>query len=390
MYYSFPLFAIPMAAELGVSKPDIYIAITIGLLLSSFTAYFVGTAIDKGYGRVILTAGSIAGGVLLMAWSQVESLLALYALFVGLGVVLAMTLYEPGFAVVARRFGSESRRGITNLTLWGGFASTVFVPLIQWLIDTVEWRQALIILGLINLVINAAVHYITIDPRKDAPQEAPSSTPDEPDMQAAANPVRWALKQPVFWGILLSFTLYYGMFSGLTFHLYPLLLERGFESGSVVFAIACIGPAQVAGRILVWWIAREHPIRVVGMGVVLVLPVSIALLRVVPVDIALLAAVAILWGAVNGISTIVRANAVPEMLTRHAYGAINGLLTAPVMTVVALAPVSAAALWSVTGSYDALLNVAIVVSLLVAVLFWFAALASMRRPPEPPSDRPAT
>jgi len=41
---------------------------------------------------------------------------------------------------VVRRYGAESRRGITALTLWGGFASTVFVPLTQFLLDRIGWR----------------------------------------------------------------------------------------------------------------------------------------------------------------------------------------------------------------------------------------------------------
>ena len=39
-------------------------------------------------------------------------------------------------------FGAgNARRGITALTLWGGFASTVFVPLIQLLIELFGWRE---------------------------------------------------------------------------------------------------------------------------------------------------------------------------------------------------------------------------------------------------------
>jgi hypothetical protein len=62
-----------------------------------------------------------------------------------------MTLYEPAFAIVARRYGSEARRGITSLTLWGGFASTVFVPLVHLLLNAVDWRSTLVALGVINI-----------------------------------------------------------------------------------------------------------------------------------------------------------------------------------------------------------------------------------------------
>ena len=368
VYYSFPLLAIPIAEAFKVDKPAVYLAATLGLIVSSITAYFVGTAIDRGYGRVIMTLGSALGGSLLLLWSQIQSLYALYAIFLGLGVALSMTLYEPGFAVTARRFGPDSRRGITTLTLWGGFASTVFIPITQGLINTVGWRDTLVILGLVNLVINTTLHYLVIDRGKDAPQVPP------PSDLSSGHPVRWALCQPVFWGLLLSFTLYYGVFGAMTFHLYPLLLERGFDPLTVVAAIACIGPAQVAGRMAVSTLARTLPIRTIGAGIMLLMPVVIFLFNTVPVYFVSLAAAAMLWGATNGVITIVRGNAVLEMLTRTAYGAINGVMIIPVTLAIALAPVSAAALWSTTGSYEALYPLGVILGIVAMICFWFATL----------------
>ena len=41
------------------------------------------------------------------------------------------------------------------------------------------------------------------------------------------------------------------VFTAFTFHLYPLLLERGFETAAVIAAMAVIGPGQVGGRIAI-------------------------------------------------------------------------------------------------------------------------------------------
>jgi hypothetical protein len=99
LYYSFPLIAERMGQDLGLSKPEVYGAATIGLLIASVTAYPVGAAIDRGYGRAVMALGSALAGLLLLV------LLAL------LGLAQAMTLYEPAFAVVARRYGSEAHGG---------------------------------------------------------------------------------------------------------------------------------------------------------------------------------------------------------------------------------------------------------------------------------------
>src|SRR5574341_367359 len=127
LYYSFPLIAEPMSRELALAKPAVYGAATVGILVAGLASLPVGAAIDRGYGRAVMTLGSVLGGLLLIGWSQVASLWPFYFLFAGVGLAQAMTMYEPAFAVIARRYGAEARRGITAVTLWGEFASTVFI-----------------------------------------------------------------------------------------------------------------------------------------------------------------------------------------------------------------------------------------------------------------------
>jgi len=376
LYYSFALIAERMGHDLGLSKPEVYGAATIGLLIASFTAYPVGIAIDRGYGRFIMAVGSVLAGVLLLLWSQIASLWPLYPLLAGVGLAQAMTLYEPAFAVVARRYGAEARRGITALTLWGGFASTVFVPLIQWLLNTIDWRGTLVVLGLINIALCAPLYLGVINSKLDASSPTPESTTGGSAPLSGRPVVRWALGQPAFWGLLVAFTVYYGMFSGLSYHLYSVLLERGLNSTTVVTVIALIGPAQVAGRIVVWRFAEQASVRHVGRIVVLAFPVAIALLLVLPPGFTSLALFAVIYGAANGVITIVRGIAVPEMLTRNAYGAINSVLAIPATIARAVSPLGIALLWAATGSYTSVLVATLVGSALVVAGFWFAAAQS--------------
>jgi predicted MFS family arabinose efflux permease len=372
LYYSFPLIAESVGRDLGLSKPEVYGAATIGLLIASFTAYPIGVAIDRGYGRAVMTLGSALAGLLLLAWSQIESLWAFYPLLAGIGLAQAMTLYEPAFAVIARRYGAEARRGVMVLTLWGGFASTLFVPVIQFLLNHLDWRNTLIILGLINLGFCVTLHFIVIKTRGDAPTSRPS-IPDDAVALSGRHAVRWALHQQAFWGLLIAFTVYYATFSGLTYHLYPLLIEKEFDTAMVVAAIALIGPAQVAGRIAIWVFAGRAPVRVIGKGVVLAFPIALLLLLLLPPAFASLAVYAIVYGAANGTLTIVRGIAVPEMLTPEAYDAINSVLAIPATIAKASAPLGVALLWIATGSYDTVLIAVLASSTLVVGGFWFAA-----------------
>lgn len=377
LFYAFPLAAEPMATELGIDKPQVYGAATLGLLLAGLAAYPVGWLIDRGHGRAVMAGGALLGGLLFALWSQVRDLALFYVLFGGVGLAMAATLYEPAFAVVARRFGPGARSGITALTLWGGFASTVFVPVTQFLIDHLGWRDAVLVLGLVTMA-SSGLYLWVIDPRRDAQPE------QDPAIAAGAVPgprddsvVRWALGQPTFWALALAITLYFGAMSGLTYHWYPLLLEKGFDTAGVVAGMAIIGPAQVAGRIAIWVLARQQPIKAIGRAVVIAFPLALLLLLLSPAEFALLALFAAIYGAANGIMTIVRGLALREMLTAESYGTLNGLLGVPSTIAKALAPFGAAWLWSASGGYDAVLIASILCSALVAASFW---MAGRRRP----------
>lgn len=378
LYYSFPLIAEAMGPDLGWSKPQMYGAATLGLVLAGIASYPVGSAIDRGHGRVVMAAGSVLAGLLLLAWSRVDGLLAFYVCVAGIGILQAATLYEPAFAVVARRSGTlGARSGITALTLWGGFASTVFIPLVQVMIDGLGWRGALMVLGAINILLCAPLYGAVINPADDHPERA--SAAGAPFAGRAV--VRAAMRQPAFWALAVAFTAYSGTFSAFTFHFYPLLVERGFDTGTVVSAMAIIGPAQVAGRIAIWVFAPKASVRLIGCCVVLAFPLALIALEAAPPTFALVACVAALYGGANGIMTIVRGLAVPEMVTREAYGAVNGALAAPTTISRAIAPVGAATLWAWSGSYDPVLLVAIVGAFILVVGFWTAAMLSARVTP---------
>src|SRR5690606_21818119 len=133
------------------------------------------------------------------------------------------------------------------------------------------------------------------------------------------------------------------------YHFYPLLLERGLEPSEIVTVLAVIGPAQVAGRIMIRAFASEGPVRVLRSAIVLAFPLSVIGFAYAPPEVLLLAAIAALYGAANGIVTIVRGLAVPEMISREAYGAVNGSLVAPMNVMQAVAPFAAAIIWQASG-----------------------------------------
>ncbi|NBN80058.1 MFS transporter [Microvirga tunisiensis] len=383
LYYSFPLIGEAMGRDLGWSKAEVFLAATIGLLLAAPAAYPIGVWIDRGHGRTIMAGASVLAAAALLGWSQVSELWLFYALVGVLGVLQAAVLYEPAFAVVARRVGAtQARNGITTLTFWGGFASTVFIPVVQILLDHLGWRGTLMALAAINLGI-AALYALVIDRERDAAEqdsarEAVARRPSPEAGALPARPLRDAMRRPVFWLLGLAFTAYAATFSAFTFHLYPLLLEKGLTAAEVVTAMMMIGPAQVAGRLFIWRLAAGASVARIGCLVIPAFPLTLAGFELLPVTLAVALALVALYGLANGIMTIVRGMAVPEMLSREGYGALNGALALPGTLAKAMAPGAAALLWQASGSYDAVLGAAILGAAILVVSFWLAAAVCQR------------
>lgn len=371
IYYSFSLFVVPMESELGWSRASLNGALSLGLLVSGLVAYPIGAHIDRHGGRAVMTAGSLAGAALLAAWSCIDSLVLFYAVWLGLGLALAATLYEPVFAVVTRAFPDDYRTRITALTLVGGFASTVFIPLTQLFIDELGWRGALVALGACNAIIALPVHALLL---RDSGRTGAGNSASRAEMQRLGDAaLRRALAHPVFWVLALCFTAYYATFSAMTFHIIPLLTERQVPTAIIVAAVATIGPAQVAGRIVLLALGRRFSTALAGRIAFLGLPCAVLLLLVLPTSTVGLFAFAALYGAANGIITIIRGTAVPDLLWREGYGAINGALTLPANVARAGAPFGAALIWSAAENYDAVLWSILMGGAIAAVAFWIAA-----------------
>lgn len=377
LYYTFPLIAQSMQQELGWSKSELFGAATLGLVGAALVSYPIGVAIDRGHGKLVMGWASVASALMLIWWSHIDSILPFYIVITLIGGLQAGILYEPAFAVLARRVGPlKARTGITTITFWGGFASTVFIPLTQWMIDLWDWRDTLVALAVVNLIC-AAIYFYLIRPDMDAIHEHHDQA-KQANIERDRQIVRRALTNTTFWLLMISLVVYAAMFSAFTFHMYPLLQESGISTTEVVQAIAIIGPAQVAGRVVISIFAARAPMRTIGAVVVTTFPFTFAALLFDSITFWLVAIVFAVYGFANGIFTIVRSLVVPEMLSPHAYGALNGLLTIAATLARAVGPVAAAWLWSIDQSYHEVLVWIVISAVVLMVTFFLAGIVSQR------------
>ncbi|MEP7296359.1 MAG: MFS transporter [Burkholderiales bacterium] len=350
LYYTFSSFVLPMQTALGWSKPQIMGAFTLGLAVWGAATYAVGAAIDAGRGRAVMTGGAALAGCGFAVWSRIDSLPMLYAAWAMLGASMAMTLYEPAFNVLTRRFPTRYVHGITALTLVGGFASTLAFPAATWLIAAHDWRVALLSIGAALLLFVAPLHAWAL---RGTPRiVVAAATPDA----AADATLHEALRERSFWLLTVTFTLYSFAAAAMWAHMMPAFIAKGRTEAQALAVIVWFGPAQVAGRLGYVAFGRWVSARRLGLIVLGGLPVSLVIFALADQTVALLV-FALLFGVANGLVTIVRGSLVPAYFGRRHVGRISGAMTGISLFARASAPLLTAWLLLVLPGYRELLLV---------------------------------
>jgi MFS family permease len=375
LYYAFAAFLVPMQAELDLTAAQLTGAFSLALLISAGAGVAVGRYLDRHSPRGMMTIGSLASVLLVLALSQVQSLLAFYAIWAAIGLMMAAVLYEPAFTVLAKHFPqpAERRRAMTAMTLVAALASFIFLPLSQALIDAHGWRDALIILAGILAVITVPLHAVVL--------RAPNVEPRQRERVADTSvPAGTALRSRPFWLLSIAFLLASLAAIAMTVHTIPFLIERGHSPAFAAFAVGLVGVSQIPGRALFAPMAARWP-RPHAMATLFVLiAIGIAAIGSAGAGWAIVAGL-VLLGMGNGMGTLARATAIADLYGAGAYGAIASVAAAMTTTARAAGPV-AAALYAAVVGYAALLWTLAGIAVLAAVLAFRAeTLATRQRRP---------
>ena len=156
--YLLTVLSQPIRMDTGWPLPWIFGGMSAGQLAGAAAAPRVGRWIRRLGGRPALSVSSLlfAAGLALLAVST--SLPVYFAGWVVIGLAMACGLYDVAFGALGRLYGLEARRAITTVTLWGGFASTVFWTLSGLLVSHVGWRLTCGIYAGLHLVVALPIY----------------------------------------------------------------------------------------------------------------------------------------------------------------------------------------------------------------------------------------
>jgi hypothetical protein len=342
-FYFPAVFSGPIVADTGWSLGWVVGGTSVGLLVAGLISPQVGKIIDIHGGRPVLLASSLFYAAGLIGIGLASALPVYLFAWVLLGIGMGTGLYDAVFATLGRMYGSAARGPITNLTLFGGFASTICWPLSAFMIEHIGWRDACFVYAALHLFVSLPLEIAAVHP---APKPAAASAAQADTTQAAV-PTRIPNEPLIFalLAVVLSFAA--GVGSIVVVHLLIFLQARGVDYAVAVSLGTLFGPAQVGARVVDRLFgARYHPIWTMIACCVLMAAGLLLLAGHFPI----LILVILLYGAGYGISWIGRGTLPLALFGPLRFPRLMGKLAFPSLIVQAAAPSLGALLIEARGA----------------------------------------
>jgi MFS family permease len=367
LYYSFTVFIEPMQRDLGWSRGTLSGAFSLALLISGLAGLAIGRWLDCHGPRALMTAGSCLTVALVLCWAAVRSLLVFYLLWAALGVAMAAVLYDPAFWVVAAWFSRGRARALTVLTFMAGFASVIYIPLAEYLVQRQGWRAALVTLAVILALTTIPPHALLLRRRPEdlGLYQDGAATPPVAVHEQAGVPVAAALREHAFWWLTVAFFLQALGSAALFVHLVPYLTDRGFSAGFAASAAGLVGIAALPGRVLFTPLGERLPRGSITAFLFVLQALGIAALLLISGRAGVGAFVA-LFGASFGAITPARAALVADYYGVRHYGTIAAVVGMFVVVGRGIAPVAAGIAHDRLGSYTAAFWAMVALALMAA------------------------
>jgi MFS family permease len=244
----------PLEDEFSWSRSAISFAIGVSILMYGLGGPFSGRLIGR-FGPMRLLVGALtvsaAGTAVLYYLQNIVQLTAVWGVIVGVATgVLAIPL---GAALAARWF--VARRGLVVGILGAGSSAgaLIFIPLMNWILETAGWRAAILLGAAILLALVPLVLLIVRDNPVQVgvqPYGAENAPPGDAVAAQQTTPMSEALRTRDFWLLGASFFVCGFTSNGLVgTHLIPHAIEHGFTSNVAAGALALIGAFNVVGTI---------------------------------------------------------------------------------------------------------------------------------------------
>lgn len=360
--YGFSVYATDQAAGADFSKTALSLAYGGSVFVGGLLALPVGRFADKHGVRVIVGAGAVLGSLGLAAFSiSSQSWQVVLAWWVLIGPAQSMVYYQPSYIAIVQWSPARDRaRALATITLIGGLAGIVFIPLAERLVSLFGWRPAVLTLALLLLVVGGVTAVFALPRRRtDVDEFATASGPDVS--------IFGLFRDRRFIVYTLALMLILMATQGVIAHRVARFEEVGFSLATVAMWAAIASALSLPGRWIAPMLADRLGATRVQAGIALVVAFSV-MLMVDGTSSWQMIGHFFLFGLAFGALLPLRAMVMDGWFSGPSYGRIMGTQWTGVVLVAASGPVLVGILRDATGGYG-------VSTVILTALFLAAAAA---------------
>ena len=361
LFYAYSIFITEEGAGSEFSISLLSLAWTGAVLVGGGSAFLVGRYADEHGVRGIMGVGSVVGaaGLVLLGLSQ-EGWQVVLVSWLLIGPAGAMTFYEPAFVAVDQWFGQAgSTRSLATLTVIGGLAGPIFIPLTGIMTVEIGWRWAAAVLAVV-LLATGMITTLFVLPRHTGHADGTHDTASGTRLKTLFADRRFA----VFTAATL---LTFAAVQAAIFHRIAVFEQAGFTLTVVAWWAAISGLLSLPGR----WIAphlsnRVRPV-LVSAAVTLIMGAAVAV-AAVAAQTWHMAGHFVVFGMAFGALTPMRAVVMGRWYSGPEYGRIMGMQWTIVATVAAAGPLMVGLARDGIGAYTVPIALTAVVLVIAAAL----------------------
>jgi MFS family permease len=405
---SFPLFYVPVLENFNWSRGSTAIMMSIFLVLSGLAAPFAGGLIDRFGPRRVMPLGAFVTGCALL-WLSRSS--ALWHFYVGFGIVAAlgssMLYVVPVTTIVSNWFARHRGTAIGIVTAAPGTSQLLLLPLLQYLINRIGWRNAYLLLGAVLVLIPTTLIRLFLYGRPsdrglsvEDEMRSPKHKGDHATVAEDAAETRtktelvvldkewaeteWTIWNSIrtirFWALTLVMAMFTVGFFLISIQLVAYLQDKGYSSMVAASVIGLQGFVNIVGTLLGGFVGdrwgRERTLTLsVAIFIVCIVLLAIGGLTVSP---AIVYAFAVVYGIGFGMAFPTLMASAADLFQGQHFGSILGIIALGGYLGAALGAWLSGFFFDLTRAYYLNFIVAALVMVISAVLIWKASPGQVR------------
>lgn len=355
--FVFSIFIDSMIDDTGFSRSTISALYTVSTGVSALMVAVISRLADRWGARSNLILVGVGFGAACFGMAFSAGFAAFYLSFAGLRALGQGSLTINATLLVNQWFVTKRGRAIALMGLGFPLSNAILPPLSRYLIDTIGWREAYGVLGVIVmlLIIPAAILLVRNRPEDvglypdgaDEPPQIEQATGYDP-VAAARRPVLTSLG---FWMLAIPLATPGLVVTALVFHQTSIFEENGLSATTaaavfVVFAFASASTSMVAGFV----VDRVGPARLFSVAMLGLFSVCMLALVLNSTWMALVYVVGM--GVTGGTQRIVQGVIWAHYYGRAGLGRVQGSAMMVGITGAAIGPLPLSLFRDLTGNYD--------------------------------------